>query len=132
MAENTTPVTLEVSGFAPREVMVVDYKFNQATDVEGQITGIPRGGRVLVKVKALNDGNNELLQWMLDPTKPLDVKVNFNNTIDGKVMKAIEGKACYCVKYTENWEDGAEHSEAIEFVCQELKNGGATYVNPWK
>ena len=31
MAENVTPVTLEVKDFAAREVLLVDYKFNQAT-----------------------------------------------------------------------------------------------------
>ena len=41
MAENVTPVTLEVKDFKAREVILVDYKFNQATDREGQISGIP-------------------------------------------------------------------------------------------
>ena len=53
MAENVTPVTLEVKDFAAREVILVDYKFNQATDREGQISGIPRGGRVNIRVKAI-------------------------------------------------------------------------------
>jgi len=57
MAENVTPVTLEVKDFKAREVILVDYKFNQATDREGQISGIPRGGRINIRVKALNDGN---------------------------------------------------------------------------
>ncbi len=57
MAENVTPVTLNVKDFAAREVLLVDYKFNQATDREGQISGIPRGGRVNIRVKAMNDGN---------------------------------------------------------------------------
>ena len=39
MAENVTPVVLEVKDFEPREVMMVDYKFDQATDREGQIAG---------------------------------------------------------------------------------------------
>ena len=60
MAENVTPVVLAIDGFAEREVMMVDYKFGQATDREGQIAGIPRGGKVNVRVKAMNDGNNEL------------------------------------------------------------------------
>ena len=55
MAENVTPVTLEVKDFKAREVILVDYKFNQATDREGQISGIPRGGRINIRVKALND-----------------------------------------------------------------------------
>ena len=37
MAENVTPVTLEVKDFAKRQVLMVDYKFEQATDREGQI-----------------------------------------------------------------------------------------------
>ena len=75
MAENVTPVELEVKDFEPREVMMVDYKFDQATDREGQIAGIPRGGRVNIRVKAMNDGNNQLLAWMLDPTSPKDFSV---------------------------------------------------------
>ena len=49
MAENVTPVTLEVKDFKAREVILVDYKFNQATDREGQISGIPRGGRINIE-----------------------------------------------------------------------------------
>ena len=44
MAENITPVQLSVKDFETREVMMIDYKFNQAVDREGQIAGIPRGG----------------------------------------------------------------------------------------
>ena len=61
MAENVTPVVLEVKDFEAREVMMVDYKFDQTTDSEGQIDGIPRGGKVTIRVKAMNDGNNQLL-----------------------------------------------------------------------
>ena len=53
MAENVTPVTLEVKDFEKREVMMIDYKFDQATDREGQIAGIPRGGKVNIRVKAM-------------------------------------------------------------------------------
>ena len=53
MAENVTPVTLKVKDFADREVIMIDYKFDQATDREGQISGIPRGGRVTIRVKAI-------------------------------------------------------------------------------
>ena len=41
MAENVTPVVLEVKDFETREVMMIDYKFDQATDREGHIAGIP-------------------------------------------------------------------------------------------
>ena len=41
--------------------------FAPATDREGQIAGIPRGGRITIRVKAMNDGNSQMLQWMLAP-----------------------------------------------------------------
>jgi hypothetical protein len=132
MAENVTPVTLEVKDFKAREVILVDYKFNQATDREGQISGIPRGGRVNIRVKALNDGNAELLGWMLAPTDPRDFTLKFQSTVDGKDMKQLKGTGCYCVKYKEYWADGEEHYEDIELVCQKLENGSVGFENPWK
>ena len=132
MALNVTPVKLEVKDFEEREVILVDYKFNQSTDIEGQISGIPRGGKVTISVKAMNDGNNQLLQWMLAPNDPRDMKVTFENTVDGSTMKSLEGTGCYCIHYTEKWEDGQEHYEEIEVVCQTLKNGPVEYNNPWK
>ena len=53
MADNVTPVVLKVKDFAEREVLLVDYKFNQATDTEGQVAGIVRGGQITIRVKAL-------------------------------------------------------------------------------
>ena len=41
MAENVTPVTLEVKDFAAREVLLVDYKFNQATDRKDRFQVFP-------------------------------------------------------------------------------------------
>ena len=132
MAANVTPVQLEVQDFEPREVILVDYAFTQSTDIEGQIAGIPRGGRITIRVKAMNDGNNQLLQWMLAPNDPRDLKVTFSNTIDGTTMKEIEGKGCYCIHYVEKWEDGEQHFEEMQIVCQELKNGPVSFENPWK
>lgn len=132
MAENRTPVTLVVDGFEEREVMMVDYTFSQTTDREGQISGIPRGGRINIRVKAMNDGNNQLLQWMLAANDPRDLQIEFNNTVDGSSMKTLKGTGCYCVHYLEKWEDGEEHFEELQIVCQTLDNGGVAFENPWK
>lgn len=132
MAQNVTPVQLAVKDFEPREVIMVDYKFDQATDREGQLSGIPRGGRVTIRVKAMNDGNNQLLQWMLSPNDPRDFSVTYYNTVDGSTMKELKGKGCYCIHYIERWEDGEEHFEEIEVACQILENGPVSYENPWK
>jgi len=103
MAENVTPVVLKIKDFADREVMLVDYKFNQATDTEGQVAGIVRGGQINIRVKALNDGNPELLNWMINPADPRDLTVEFQNTKDGSAMKTLKGTGCYCVHYKEYW-----------------------------
>ena len=55
-----TPVSMTIDGYKEREVLMVTYEFNQATDVEGQMAGIPRGGKITVRVKALNDGTPDL------------------------------------------------------------------------
>ena len=127
-----TPVKIEIDGYKEREVLMVTYEFDQATDVEGQMSGIPRGGKVTIRVKAMNDGNNQLLQWMLAPTDPRDFTVTYFNTVDGKKMKELKGTGCYCVHYKEKWEDGQEHFEEIEIVCQKLENGPVSFENPWK
>lgn len=132
MAQNVTPVQLDVQDFETREVMMIDYKFEQTTDCEGQISGIPRGGKVTIRVKAMNDGNNQLLQWMLAPNDPRDFTVTYFNTVDGSTMKELKGTGCYCINYKEKWEDKEEHYEEIEVVCQKLENGPVSFDNPWK
>ena len=132
MAENITPVQLSVQDFETREVMMIDYKFDQATDREGQLAGIPRGGKITIRVKAMNDGNNQLLQWMLAPNDPRDLKVTFCNTIDGSPMTESQGQGCYCIHYVEKWEDGQQHFEELQIVCQVLQNGPVSFENPWK
>ena len=47
-----TPVSMKIDGYKDREVLKVTYEFDQATDVEGQMAGIPRGGKIQVRVKA--------------------------------------------------------------------------------
>ena len=131
MAENVTPVTLAVKDFETREVLLIDYKFDQATDREGQIAGIPRGGKVTIRVKAMNDGNNQLLQWMLAPNDPRDFTVTYFNTVDGSTMKELKGTACYCVNYKEKWEDKVGHYEEIQITCKQIEIGSVKFENEW-
>ena len=45
-----TPVSMTIDGYKEREVLMVTYEFDQATDVEGQMAGIPRGVNLQVRV----------------------------------------------------------------------------------
>ena len=127
----TTPVQLKVDGFTDREVMMVTYSFNQATDTEGQMSGIPRGGRITIRVKALNDGNPDLLKWMTSPNLGKNGSIVFNETKTGNQMKTIEFTDGYCVDYVEYWEDKVGHYEEITISCREIKNGPVSYHNQW-
>ena len=131
MAENVTPVVLKVKDFAPREVLLVNYKFNQATDQEGQVAGIVRGGQVTVRVKALNDGNPELLAWMCDRFLKKDGEIQFLETKTLKVMKTIKFTGGYCVDFEEKWEDKLGHYEEIVISCQNIEVGSVKFENAW-
>lgn len=97
-----TPVKLEVDGYKEREVMMVKYEFDQATDVEGQMSGIPRGGKINIRVKALNDGTPDLLAWMIERNLPKNGTITFLETKTGKNMKTIKFTNGYCVNFEEN------------------------------
>ena len=118
-----TPVTMKVDGYKDREVMMVTYEFDQATDVEGQMAGIPRGGKITVRVKALNDGTPDLLAWMVERNLPKNGEINFLETKTGKAMKTIKFTNGYCVDFDEKWEDKQGHFEEIVITCKSIEVG---------
>ena len=61
-----TPVLMKIQDYKDREVQMVTYEFDQETDREGQMTGIPRGGKIQVRVKALTEGDEgDQVLWRL-------------------------------------------------------------------
>ena len=131
MAENVTPVVLAIDGFAEREVMMVDYKFDQEIDREGQMTGIPRGGKIQVRVKALNDGTPDLLAWMTERSLPKNGEIKFLETKTNKEMKSIKFTNGYCVDFEEKWEDKMGHFEEIVITCKNIEVGSVKFENEW-
>jgi len=126
-----TPVTMKVDGYKDREVMMVTYEFSQATDVEGQMSGIPRGGKIVVRVKALNDGTPDLMAWMVERNLPKNGSIEFNETKTGKAMKSIKFTNGYCVNFEERWEDKMGHFEQITITCKKIEFGSVPYENDW-
>jgi hypothetical protein len=133
-----TPVKLLVDGFPPREVASFTMSFTQPTDMEGQVTGLPRGGKITMRVKALNDGNSDLVCWMTDVKQTYNGNIVFQNTTDGKLMKSLRFENAYCVNYTESWADTLKdtdiaHWEEITISCQKITNDGAlNFKNMWE
>ena len=126
-----TPVKIEIEGYKEREVLLVEYEFSQDVDVEGQMSGIPRGGKIHLVVKALNDGTPDLMAWMLEKNLAKEGKISFSETKTGKQMKTIEFKGGYCVEYHERWEDKQEHMEEIVISCKNIKFGSVVFENEW-
>lgn len=126
-----TPVKIEIDGYKEREVQMVTYEFDQATDVEGQMSGIPRGGKITVRVKALNDGTPDLLAWMVERNLHKDGTITFLESKTGKNMKTIKFTNGYCVNFEEKWEDKKGHFEEIVISCQKIEFGSVVYENDW-
>ena len=126
-----TPVKLEIDGYKEREVLMVTFEFDQATDVEGQMSGIPRGGKITIRVKAQNDGTPDLLAWMVERNLPKNGTVTFMETKTGKVMKTIKFTNGYCIDFDERWEDKKGHFEEIVITCQKIEFGSVVFENDW-
>jgi len=135
-----TPVSLVIGEFSQkiREVASFTMTFTQATDPEGQVTGLPRGGKISMRLKALNDGNSDLIRWMTDKKKAVSGTIKFINSTNGVLMKTIEFTDAYCVGYTEHWEDTTKsevlaHWEDIIISCREIKLSGMDlFKNTWE
>ena len=133
-----TGVTLEVHGFKhKREVLKFSYSFNRAVDIEGQIAGVPRGGKITLTVKARNDGNNELLQWMLEPFLPKSGNIKFSQRDDlGAEMKTINFSEAQCIEFTEDWaeakDNSYDHTEKVVLSCRFINTEGSVYAFLWE
>ena len=113
----TTPVVMKVQDYKDREVQMVSYEF--------------RGGKIRVRVKALNDGTPELAAWMCDRFLKKDGEIQFLETKTLKVMKTIKFTGGYCVDFEENWADKEGHYEEIVISCQNIEVGSVKFENAW-
>ncbi len=126
-----TPVKIAIDGYTEREVLMVTYEFDQATDVEGQMAGIPRGGKITIRVKAHNSGTPDLLAWMIERNLPKNGEITFLESKTGKTMKTIKFTNGYCVDFDEKWEDRLGHYEEITLTCQKIQFESVVFENDW-
>ena len=109
--------------------MMVKYEVDQATDVEVQMSGIPRGGKINIRVKALNDDTRDLWAWMIERNLPKNGTITFLETKTGKNMKTNKFTNGYCVNFEEKWEDKKGHFEEIEITCQKIEFESVVFEN---
>ena len=128
----TRTATINADGIQEREVLFVRYELNQQTDVEGQPTGTTRGGKIYIKVKSNDDGNTELLEWMIDTYMSKSGTISFPNHQGGE-MKHLSFKEGYVVEYAETYDSTNSLLQYEEFTisAKEIQVGNARHNNRW-
>ena len=126
----TRTATINADGIQEREVLFVRYELNQQTDVEGQPTGTTRGGKIYIKVKSNDDGNTELLEWMIDTYMSKSGTISFPNRQGGE-MKHLSFKEGYVVEYAETYDSTNSLLQYEEFTisAKEIQVGNARHNN---
>jgi len=120
---------------AQREVASLTYSFHQAIDCDGQVTDYPKGGLIVMRLKALNKPDNEIIDWMLGVDVVKNGEILFYQ--DGNKMKSIEFQDAYCINYVEHWEDRIDdidlaHWEEITLSCRIMNLNGSEITNQWE
>ncbi len=128
----TKTATINADGIKEREVLFVRYALNQQTDVEGQPTGTTRGGKITVKVKSTDDGNTDILEWMIDTYMSKTGTISFPNRQGGE-MKHLTFKEGYVVEYAETYDSTNDILQYEEFTisAKEIQVGNARHNNRW-
>jgi hypothetical protein len=128
----TRTATISADGIQEREVLFVKYELNQQTDVEGQPTGTTRGGKIIVKVKSNDDGNTDILEWMIDTYMSKSGTISFPNRQGGE-MKQLTFKEGYVVEYSETYDSTNSILQYEEFTisAKEIAIGNARHNNRW-
>ena len=128
----TRTATISADGIQEREVLFVKYELNQQTDVEGQPTGTTRGGKITVKVKSNDDGNTDILEWMIDTYMSKSGTISYPNRQGGE-MKHLSFKEGYVVDYSETYDSTNEILQYEEFTisAKEIQIGNARHNNRW-
>ena len=128
----TRTATINAYGIKEREVLYVRYELNQQTDVEGQPTWTTRGGKIYVKVKSNDDGNTDILEWMIDTYMSKSGTISFPNRQGGE-MKHLSFKEGYVVEYAETYDSTNDLLQYEEFTisAKEIQIGNARHNNRW-
>ena len=128
----TRTATINADGIKEREIIFVRYELNQQTDVEGQPTGTTRGGKIYVKVKSNDDGNTDILEWMIDTYMSKSGTISYPNRQGGE-MKHLDFKEGYVVEYSETYDSTNNLLQYEEFTisAKEIQIGNARHNNRW-
>jgi hypothetical protein len=128
LRDDSTSSGLLSDSFAmkPREVTDYDFSFTQSVDKDNQPSGIPRGGKIKIKVKAFKkDVNSDFLNWMVKRLKRNGYIQIMDPTKLGDTLTKIEFFDSYCVDYKQWWSDKVESKDIGLFNSADQKDKAA-------
>ncbi|QWX84236.1 hypothetical protein H0I23_00875 [Cellulophaga sp. HaHaR_3_176] len=124
---------LELDG---KVISVLSYMLNvsQQSDLTGRPTASPTAGQLSLTLE-MSDQTKELSRWALSDKLTKDGKVVFYKDNLSGIMRTIDFKKAFCLKYTENFNDQGINPFVISILisAEELKlgNDDDAHKNNW-
>jgi len=124
-----------------RKVLEYSYGFSQATDKDNQPSGIPRGGRLKVKVDAITtEENADLLNWLIKGDMKEKVTLTVKKpSAPADVLKTFIFSDAFCVDYKETWKDlksdnkgDSANTEDVEISWRKIEICNVTFESGWE
>jgi hypothetical protein len=121
---------LEVQG-KKYEVVSSNYTLHQATDEKGRPASKVRGGSLTITVVSKSDDN--LIGWMVNPTKQLDGVITFFKIDEDAKMKEVKFTKAYCVGFSENFvsNDSSAMTTTVQLSAENIDVDGVKHENKW-
>ncbi len=112
-------------------VLYCEYSFRKTLDKSGKPFTIPRGGEIFLKVESTS--NDDLLDWMISPTRTLSGKIVFYKRDNMSKLRELNFTDAYCVRFSEKYTHYTEQPMFIEATisAKEIDQGGSVFKNPW-
>jgi len=156
MPDSTALAVLKIKGLEDRDIYDFNFEFTQASDKENQPSGIPRPGKISIKVNALvAENTSALLNWMIKRSVKNGSIILKSLTSANDEYSEIKFEDALCVNYkltgVEKWvEKGALTEvntikdkasvvspgfptliEDIQIVWRKMTWGTVVYENDW-
>ncbi|WP_298479600.1 type VI secretion system tube protein TssD [uncultured Maribacter sp.] len=115
-------------------ITILDYSLivDQQTDPTGRPSASVVAGQISLSLE-MSDFTKELSRWALSDTSTKDGKIVFyNNNLSG-IMRTIDFKSAFCVRYTENFHHMSASPYLIDIIisAKDISIDDEPHKNNW-
>lgn len=121
---------LEVAG-KKYNILNVNYKLAQETDVTGRPSSETRGGKITITVESTNE--TDFFEWMTNSFERKSGEVIFLKRDSDATSKSLKFTDGYVVYYEENFEASGTNplTETFTISAREIEMGTGSHINEW-